>query len=198
MPTQRTGYRGRLRTRLGACLVLIALVGAHPAAFAEHEADHRYTVSGYLLENDGSPISAADVLIKADGAGARAQTDGDGYYSVLLHLHNEDLGKRLDVVTDHGEATVRVTFDPSDRSTARVHHVNLIGGKLVEGPLTTSGRVPRWLVYLTGLIIVVMLASLLRTPLKRLRRRVAGAPAKAKAGSGGGKTRARKKKRKRR
>jgi len=188
-----------VRRRLSAILVTILLVALTPVALAEHEANHRYTVSGYILNKDESPISSTRVLINANGFGARGTTDSDGYYSLRLHLHDSDLGRKLLIKTDYGEGTVNATFDPGDRSSARVHYVNIIGGQLVEGRLDGGGKVPAWVYYVLGLSLLIFVVSVLRKYVKRLKKRL---HPKVKPGSkkksGHSKTRAKSKKRKRR
>ena len=160
------------RRKFSRLLVSIVLCAINPLALAEHEADHRYVVTGYVLNEDESPIPSTTVLINANGTGARGKTDNDGHYSLRLHLHDSDLGRELRIKTDHGEGTIRAFFDPNDRSSPRVHHVNIIGGRLIEGQVNGSGKVPSWVYYLFGLVILIVAASFLGKPIKRLKKRL--------------------------
>jgi hypothetical protein len=161
-----------VRHKLFAMLVSIVLVAIAPFALAEHEPNHRYTVSGYVLNEDESPIPSTTVLISANGIGARGTTDTDGYFSLRLHLHDADLGRKLQIKTDHGEGTISATFDPGDLSSARVHHVNIIGGRLIEGKLNGGGKVPVWVFYLLGLSLLIIVVPVLGKSIKRLKKRL--------------------------
>jgi hypothetical protein len=46
-------------------------------------------------------------------------TDGDGYYEVLLHLHNENLGDQILIKAQDQEKRTKVSFDPQDHTTER-------------------------------------------------------------------------------
>lgn len=128
---------------------------------AEHEVDHRYEIRGYLLDENDRGIADQDV-IAFDGTNplARGKTDSSGYYSLHLHLHNEDNGRRLRLRAGLHQADLRVTFDPGDLTTIRVHDANFVGGKFVEGDLGRF-RVPGWIYPLVGILIVgIALVSL--------------------------------------
>jgi hypothetical protein len=187
------------RHKFSAMLVSMVLVAISSIALAEHEPNHRYTVSGYVLNEDESPIPATTVLISANGSGARGTTDSDGYFSLKLHLHDADLGRKLQIKTDHGEGTISATFDPGDQSSARVHHVNIVGGRLIEGKLTAGGKVPAWVFYLLGLSLLIIVVPVLRKSIKRLKKRL-HPPAKTgpKKKPGPSRARPKSKKRKRR
>ena len=65
--------------------------------FATHEADHRFTVEGFVCDKDGKPNAQVEVLVKDTRVtiGQTVRTDGDGYYKVTLHLHNDNFGDPL-------------------------------------------------------------------------------------------------------
>lgn len=152
--------------------ILAVLVLNMPNAFGEHEADHRYTLNGYVLNEDQSPIASTTVIISANGTGGRGTTDGDGYYSVRLHLHDADLGRKIRIKTEFGEGVVRADFDPSDSTTARVHRVDIVGGQLIEEQSDTGGKVPAWVFYVFGLSIFIIVATSLGKPIRRLKKRL--------------------------
>ncbi|MEE9237831.1 MAG: helix-hairpin-helix domain-containing protein, partial [Thermoplasmata archaeon] len=80
---------------------------------AEHEPSHRYFVSGFVVQADGTP--ACGVVIEAgDRSGT---TDGRGRYRIQLHMHDETVSPTNDV----GAAiVVRVAgTDISKNTTAR-------------------------------------------------------------------------------
>lgn len=114
--------------------------------FATHEADHRFTVEGFVCDNDGKPKLRTEVLVKDTRVtiGQTAQTDSDGYYKVTLHLHNDNLGDPLLVEAGEEQQHYKVQFDPDDLESERLLRVNFGSGcEQALGP-------PRWLVY--GLI----------------------------------------------
>ena len=181
------------RRQFFSFLVSIGLIAASPLTLAEHEPDHRYQVTGYVLNEDETPIPSTTVVINANGIGARGITDNNGYFSLRLHLHDPDLGREVHIKTDHGAGTVRATFDPGDRTSARVHYVNIVGGRLIEGQLKAGSKVPVWLYYLFALFVIIVVLSSLGKPIKRLKKRLHPAaktdhgnrprPSKAKARS---------------
>ena len=149
-------------------LTAFCLLVAGPA-IAEHEADHRYHVRGFVLDENDKAIAGEAVVISSAGTLlASGETDWTGYYSLHLHLHNEDLGRRLQVSAGGARGEIEVSFDPRDRTTARVHEVNFVGGRLVEGSLG-RWRIPPWAYVLAGFIVLGATLVLLE---KRRRRKL--------------------------
>jgi hypothetical protein len=150
--------------------ILLGFCLAANNALADHEIDHRYNIRGYVLDDQEKALINQEVQAY-DGASllARAKTDSSGFYSMHLHLHNEDRGKEIRLRTRSGEADIRVTFDPADNTTQRVHDANIVGGKLVEGSLNRF-RIPSWFYLLAGFFaiafILVMLEKRRRKKLK--------------------------------
>jgi len=162
----------RLLILMLACLLLPA------NALAEHEADHRYEVHGYVLDANEKPVPGREVAVFADGGLlANGSTDSDGYYALHLHLHNEDRGRLLNLRAGPDHAEIRVTFDPEDHHTARVHVANLVGGKLVEKELG-RWRTPPWIYPLAGFVVLgFLLVTLERRRKRKLRQKHPHAPA---------------------
>ncbi len=158
--------------RFASLVILSVLVLNMSNAFGEHEADHRYTLNGYVLNEDQSPIASTTVIVSANGTGGRGTTDSDGYYSVRLHLHDADLGREIRIKTEFGEGVVRADFDQSDSTTARVHRVDIVGGQLIEEQSDTGGKVPVWVFYVFGLSIFIIVATSLGKPIRRLKKRL--------------------------
>lgn len=95
--------------------------------YALHEVDHRFTVEGRICGNGGDGIEAAVVSVKntrADISG-NGKSDSDGFYKVVLHLHNENQGDPLVIESGEFESTGRVELDPNDPKTERIIMVNL-------------------------------------------------------------------------
>ncbi len=147
-------------------------------AQAEHEADHRYNVRGYILDENDNALAGREVAIFADGVLlASGKTDSDGYYSLLLHLHNEDRGRVISLNAGGQRAEIRVDFDPGDRHTAREHDANLVGGELVEKALH-RWRTPAWIYPLAGFVVLgFVLVTLERRRKRRLRQKQFGGAA---------------------
>jgi len=132
-------------------------------AWAEHEANHRYNVRGYVLDENQKGISGLAVQIfSGTQMLGTTKTDSGGYYSLYLHLHNTDRGRILKLRAGPSNAELRVTLDPSDQSTARVHEANFVDGDYVEGRLGKF-RMPAWVYPVVGLValgfVVVSLES---------------------------------------
>ena len=157
-----------LKTMRTPLLILILACLLLPvAAIAEHEADHRYNIRGYILDENDKAIAGREVTIFADGVLlASGKTDTAGYYSLHLHLHNEDRGRRLSLNAGAQRAEIRVDFDPQDKHTARVHEANLVGGKLVEQALH-RWRTPSWIYPLAGFIVLGFTLVMLERRRKR-------------------------------
>jgi hypothetical protein len=171
-------------------LLLLIAPALYSLASAEHEADHRYTVRGYVLDDQRQPIAGRQVSIRGHTS---ATTDSAGEYRIRLHLHNADLGKKLQIHSGGAKSTIRVSFDPSDAQTARVHYANFVGGEFVPGELSGIGF-PPWGYAAAG--FGVLLASGL---VFAVRRRGTGRPHRASAAAPRKRrnTRSKRKKRKR-
>jgi hypothetical protein len=155
-------------------LSLVLTVGAFVLsglALATHEIDHRYDVMGYVLDEKQMPLSDTDVSILMNnqvlGFG---KTDADGFYSIRLHLHDSDYGKKLQIKTAAGVADIRATLTPGDKTTRRVHYANFSGGQFLEKKLPRKGF-PVWGY---GIVIVVIgtAAVMIERHTKRRKRRL--------------------------
>ncbi len=152
-------------------IVNVGFLSLSGLALATHEADHRYHIMGYVLDEKQMPLSGTDVSILMNnqvlGFG---ETDADGFYSIRLHLHDPDRGKKLQIKTAAGVADTRVTLTPGDRTTKRVHYANFSGGQFLEKKLPRRGF-PVWGY---GIIIVVIgtAAVMIERHIKRRKRRL--------------------------
>ena len=123
-----------------AALAVFLTVLPVSALLAMHEANHRYDVAGYILSADDQAISGVTVAGHVDGKPmGSGRSDTDGYYRFTMHLHDTDVGRELRLKTADYQGTVRLTMTPRDTRTLRLHHVNFIAGKLVEGELPGRG-----------------------------------------------------------
>lgn len=152
-------------------VVTVGLLALGGLARATHEVDHRYDVRGYVLDGTEKPLADTDVTILMNnqvlGFG---KTDADGFYSIRLHLHDPDRGKKLQIKTAAGVADIRVTLTPGDTSTKRVHYANFSGGQFLEKKLPRRGF-PVW-GYGVMVVVVGTAAVMIERRMKRRKRRL--------------------------
>ncbi|MCZ6470047.1 MAG: carboxypeptidase-like regulatory domain-containing protein [Gammaproteobacteria bacterium] len=135
--------------------------------WAEHEIDHRYIIRGYVLDENQRGISNLDVRVfTGSSLLANTKTDSAGYYSLHLHLHNADNRRMLKLHAGPNQAELRVTFDPTDRSTMRVHEFNFVGGEYQEGSLGRI-RIPPWIYPVGGLLAIGVIVVFLEKRRKK-------------------------------
>lgn len=137
------------------------------SAWAEHEANHRYNVRGYVLDANQNGIRNLNVRIfSGSQLLGSITTDSDGYYSLQLHLHNSDRGQTLLLQAGQYEARLRIKFDASDQTAVRVHEANFIDGTFTESPLDRF-RMPGWVYPVVGLFLLGFTAVMLETRRKK-------------------------------
>jgi hypothetical protein len=135
-----------------ACFFLAVLgcemVAVMPPAQAEHEVDHRFIVEGYVCAPDGRPLANQEVMVKDTriSLGKTTYTDSDGFYSITLHLHNENQGDPILVAAGDREQRLTAKFDAKDMKAERKMSVHFGSG--CEGAHSGSGR---WVYYSVGL-----------------------------------------------
>jgi hypothetical protein len=114
--------------------VLAAFLAVFTPAGATHLPDHRYLVLGYVTDDDGRPVAGARVLVTRLKTGLEhpTTTERDGFYLVILHLHDESLNERLGMEAKGVKGEVRVRFDVSDKKVERGTRVDVRAGRLVE------------------------------------------------------------------
>ena len=133
---------------IAALLGIVVWAASSPWAFAEHEADHRFTVEGYVCGTDGKPIGNQEVMVKDTKIplGKTVYTDSDGFYSITLHLHNENQGDPILVTAGNSEQHVTAKFDAKDVKSERKMVVHF-GSGCDSAPRSSS----RWVYYTVGL-----------------------------------------------
>ena len=149
--------------------ILIIVTGFSLSAnvWADHEPDHRYNIRGYVLDANQDGIDNLTVQAISEGVTlGTTKTDTDGYYSLHLHLHNEDYNRILKLRAGEHEIETRVTFDVGDNSSARVHEANFVDGKFVEGKHRRF-RIPSWSYAVAGLLLIIVIAILLEKHRKK-------------------------------
>ena len=76
---------------------------------------------GYVTDDDGRPVAGARVLVTRLKTGLEhpTTTERDGFYLVIVHLHDDNLNERLGVEAKGVKGEVRVRFDVSDKKVER-------------------------------------------------------------------------------
>jgi len=152
--------RGRPSRKLAAVFLSLAglcaaSLGGPRLAFAMHETDHRFTVSGYVYDKQGKPVGDARVHVR-DLRDQKIEpvttyTDGSGYYKAVLHLHNDNAGDPVQVTAIEEKLglqeakTVRAEFSPNDLKTERQATLHI--GAVPEG---LAPEVPMYWQYVVG------------------------------------------------
>ncbi len=134
----------------------IYLLATLPLVFAEHEPNHRYTVTGYVRDANGNPlageaVTVTDTSIKLTEKGV---TDKNGKYSILLHLHDNNLGDDLTITARGVSFQTKVSFDPADKATERTMRLDLAGEKWSIGEAQRAGVDIR-----SGVLLVVLIGG---------------------------------------
>lgn len=116
-------------------LIAVSLLTSLPLVFAEHEANHRYTISGYIRDVNGNPLANVEVVAVDMNVGIAEKgfTDKNGKYNVLLHLHDENLGDDLTITALGISYQAEAIFDPRDATTERGLRLDLTGDKWMVG-----------------------------------------------------------------
>ena len=121
------------------------MVGGLPSVVgATHEADHRFTVEGFVCGADGKSSADVDVLVKDTkiSYGQIVKTDASGYYKAAFHLHNDNLGDPLLIEANGQQQQQKISFDPKDLEAERIIQVNFGTGCIQD-----RNSAPMW-VYL--------------------------------------------------
>jgi hypothetical protein len=124
-------HRSLLRAALG---VLLAIGLSAPPALAEHEAQYRYTVLGYVKDAAGRPRKGVglEVTRQKTGLSYNGETDTAGLYVIVTRLADESRGEGL--LVRAGPASLRITarLDPADHKSERGTRVDFTGDKVSE------------------------------------------------------------------
>jgi hypothetical protein len=115
-------------------LALAGLLVVTTPVGATHLPDHRFLVLGYVTDADGKPVPGARVVVTRLKTGLEypTTTERDGFYLVVLHLHDENLGEALGVDAKGVKGEVRARFEVSDKKVERGTRVDVRNGRLVE------------------------------------------------------------------
>lgn len=128
----------------------------HPV-WATHDTQHRYTVSGYVRDDRGKALQDVRVIVTDTrlDEGGTVFTDENGYYELLLHLHNDNLGDEIVIKARDQEKRIKANFNSQDRFTERRAEVDF-------GPSTLqSSTDQRWRYYGYGAAAVLVVGALI-------------------------------------
>lgn len=153
MGRKRTEQSGARWTLGAATAVLFGLIVSPAVLFATHEADHRFTVEGFVCGADGKGDANVAVLVKDTriSYGQTVTTDGEGFFTATFHLHNDNLGDPLLVEAKGEQQNPKVQFDPKDMESERKIQVNFGSGCVHD-----RGTTPVWLLASLGVGAVVI------------------------------------------
>ena len=159
---------------VGYLYCFITLLLWSGAVLAWHATNPLYTVLGYVLADDKTPIEDVGVVVTlGDRAFGNTMTNAKGYYSIKGYLLDSDFGKELTLLTGKSRGKVLVipkVVNMGNKRKTYLHYVNFIGDKLVEEKLWRLGR---WIpMYLTAAGIVVVLGVTVMV-VKQRRRKLA-------------------------
>jgi len=124
-------HRSLIRAALG---VLLAMGLLAPPALAEHEAQYRYTVLGYVKDAAGRPRKGVglEVTRQKTGLSYKGETDAAGLYVIVTRLADESRGEGLLVRAGPASLRIRARLDPADHTSERGTRVDFTGGKAAE------------------------------------------------------------------
>jgi mono/diheme cytochrome c family protein len=97
--------------------------------FVKSNVSHGFIVYGYVRDKNGNPIPDLTVEAKPLKPGREAhagKTNKEGYYEIFLHIHNEDVGTRIEVTAKNAKKEVVANYNPEDKVTKRQTAVDLI------------------------------------------------------------------------
>lgn len=126
-------HRSLLRAALGV-LLIVGLVA--PPAVAEHEAQYRYTVLGYVKDAAGRPRKGVglEVTRQKTGLSYKGETDAAGLYVIVTRLADESRGEGLLVRAGPASLRIAARLDPADHKSERGTRVDFTGAKATERP----------------------------------------------------------------
>jgi hypothetical protein len=130
-------------------LLALALILTLPLARSEatHLPDHRFLVLGFVTDVEGRPVAGARVVVTRLKTGLQhpTTTERDGFYLVVLHLHDDDEGERLGLDIRGVKGEVRVRFDTRDKKVERGTRVDVRADRLQENRGAFAGALRDYL-----------------------------------------------------
>ena len=127
-------HRSLRRAVVGLVLALNATTLVAAPALAEHEAQFRYTVVGYVKDAAGKPRAgqSLEVIRQKTGFAYVGETDATGLYVIITRLADESRDERLLVRAGPASLMIAARFEPADHVAERGTQVDFTGGRVVE------------------------------------------------------------------
>jgi hypothetical protein len=132
--------------RAGMALLCVLVLTA-AAAHAEHAAEFRYVVLGYVTNAAGTPVpgAALEVIRDKTGLAYAGSTDATGFYLVVVRLGDESAGESLTVRLGERATRINARFDPANHRDERGTRVDVAGARFVETPAAFRATLGRFL-----------------------------------------------------
>lgn len=86
------------------------------AAETTHAVDHRYVVLKYVRDAQGRPVARSPVSVVRERTrfSYTTETDAEGFYVLIVHLHDEDVRDGLQVTARSVTIRIDARFNPLD------------------------------------------------------------------------------------
>ena len=97
--------------------------------FVKSNVSHGFIVYGYVKDKSGKPLPGVTVLAKPLKEGREAhdgKTNNEGYYEIFLHIHNEDVGTKIEISAKDAKKEITANYNPEDKVTKRQASVDLV------------------------------------------------------------------------
>lgn len=145
----------------GLVLIALFLLSFTTSVQAEHEWDHRYTISGKVLDLGGDTVRGVKVEIdcspgKTDeslcdlNAERGSSTGLSGIYELVLHFHSSDHGKTLILTVEGEEFNHTVDLEGDDEEMAEED-------RYVTMDLRLNGDVPVWSYFMPFIVMTTLI-----------------------------------------
>jgi mono/diheme cytochrome c family protein len=97
--------------------------------FVKSNVSHGFIVYGNVKDKSGKPLPGVTVTAKPLKPGREAHeatTNKEGYYEIFLHIHNEDVGTKIEVSAKDAKKEITANYNPEDKVTKRQAAVDLV------------------------------------------------------------------------
>ena len=97
--------------------------------FVKSNVSHGFIVYGYVKDKSGNPVADVTVIAKPLKEGREShdgKTNKEGYYEIFLHIHNEDVGTKIEVTAKDAKKEITANYNPEDKVTKRQAAVDLV------------------------------------------------------------------------
>src|SRR4029077_19387490 len=141
---------GVLRKVVGAlaALTVLSTLSCVPSEVsAEHEAQYRYTVLGYVTDARGRRRRGVGLEFTRQKTGFAyvGETDASGLYVIVTRLADENRSDLLLVRAGAASLMIAARFEPADHNTERGTQVDFTGSRVTERPELFAATLKRFL-----------------------------------------------------